>query len=58
MATIKTVSKLINEYEAKGAKVRLRAAGKKGVEFFSFQGATLEQKAVELSSAPTYEKSI
>src|SRR5574344_586587 len=54
VATIKTVSKLINEYEAKGAKVR--AAGKKGVEFFSFQGATLEQKAVELSSAPTYEK--
>ena len=56
VATIKTVSKLINEYEAKGAKVRLRAAGKKGVEFFSFQGKTLEQKAVELSSAPTYEK--
>ena len=56
VATIKTVSKLINEYEAKGAKVRLRAAGKKGVEFFSFQGATHEQKAVELSSAPTYEK--
>ena len=56
VATIKTVSKLINEYEAKGAKVRLRAAGKKGVEFFSFQGATLEQKAVDLSSAPTYEK--
>ena len=56
VATIKTVSKLISEYEAKGAKVRLRAAGKKGVEFFSFQGATLEQKAVELSSAPTYEK--
>ena len=56
VATIKTVSKLINEYEAKGVKVRLRAAGKKGVEFFSFQGTTLEQKAVELSSAPTYEK--
>lgn len=56
VATIKTVSKLINEYEAKGAKVRLRAAGKKGVEFFSFQGATLEQKAIDLSSAPTYEK--
>ncbi|MGJ0358408.1 ATP synthase F1 subunit gamma [Aliarcobacter cryaerophilus] len=56
VATIKTVSKLINEYEAKGVKVRLRAAGKKGVEFFSFQGKTLEQKAIDLSSAPTYEK--
>ena len=56
VATIKTVSKLINDYEAKGVKVRLRAAGKKGVEFFSFQGKTLEQKAIDLSSAPTYEK--
>lgn len=56
VATIKTVSKLINEYEAKGVKVRLRAAGKKGVEFFSFQGKTLEQKAIDLSSAPTYKK--
>lgn len=56
VATIKTVGKLINEYEAKGAKVRLRAAGKKGVEFFSFQGKTLEQKTTDLSSAPTYEK--
>ena len=56
VATIKTVSKLINEYEAKGVKVRLRAAGKKGVEFFSFQGKTLEQKAIDSSSAPTYEK--
>ena len=56
VATIKTVSKLINEYEAKGVKVWLRAAGKKGVEFFSFQGKTLEQKAIDLSSAPTYEK--
>lgn len=56
VATIKTVSKLINEYEAKGVKVRLRAAGRKGVDFFSFQGKTLEQKAIELSSAPTYEK--
>ena len=56
VATIKTVSKLINEYEAKGVKVRLRAAGKKGVEFFSFQGKNLEQKAIDLSSAPTHEK--
>ena len=56
VATIKTVSKLINEYEAKGVKVRLRETKKKGVEFFSFQGKTLEQKAIDLSSAPTYEK--
>jgi len=56
MATIKTVSKLIAEYEAKGTKVRLRAAGRKGVDFFSFQGMTLEQKVSDLSSAPDYDR--
>ncbi|HJE03731.1 ATP synthase gamma chain [Aliarcobacter thereius] len=56
MNTIKTVNKLISEYEAKGSKVRLRAAGRKGIDFFTFQGQTLEQKAIELSSAPSYEK--
>ncbi|BAK73948.1 MAG: ATP synthase F1 subunit gamma [Arcobacter sp.] len=56
MATIKTVSKLISEYEAKGSKVRLRAAGRKGVDFFSFQGVALEQKASDLSSAPEYDR--
>jgi F-type H+-transporting ATPase subunit gamma len=56
MSTIKTVSKLIAEYESKGTKVRLRAAGRKGVDFFSFQGKTLEQKVSDLSSAPDYER--
>lgn len=56
MATIKTVSKLIAEYEAKGTKVRLRAAGRKGVDYFSFQGLTLEQKVSDLSSAPEYDR--
>ena len=56
MATIKTVSKLIAEYEAKGTKVRLRAAGRKGVDFFSFQGVALEQKVSDLSSAPEYDR--
>lgn len=56
MATIKTVSKLIAEYEAKGTKVRLRAAGRKGVDFFSFQGIALEQRVSDLSSAPEYDR--
>uniref|UniRef100_UPI004047DF71 ATP synthase F1 subunit gamma n=1 Tax=Aliarcobacter sp. TaxID=2321116 RepID=UPI004047DF71 len=56
MATIKTVSKLISEYEAKGTKVRLRAAGRKGVDFFTFQGVALEQKVSDLSSAPEYDR--
>ncbi|MBP9490517.1 MAG: F0F1 ATP synthase subunit gamma [Aliarcobacter sp.] len=56
MATIKTVSKLIAEYEAKGTKIRLRAAGRKGVDFFSFQGIALEQRVSDLSSAPEYDR--
>jgi len=56
MITIKTISKLILEYESKGVKVRLRAAGRKGIDFFSFQGQAIEQKATDLSSAPNYDK--
>jgi F-type H+-transporting ATPase subunit gamma len=56
MATIKTVSKLIEEYEAKGAQVRLRAAGRKGVDYFNFQGKELLQAVTDLSSAPSYDK--
>ena len=56
MATIKAVSKLIAELEAKGSKVRLRAAGRKGVDYFSFQGISLEQKISDLSSAPDYDR--
>lgn len=56
MATIKTVSKLAAEYEAKGAKVRYRVAGRKGVDYFSFQGVDIAQKATDLSSAPDYDR--
>ncbi len=53
--TIKTVKALIAEYEAKGAKVRLRAIGKKGIEYFNFQGRKLEDAVVGLSSSPNYK---
>ncbi|AXX92971.1 F0F1 ATP synthase subunit gamma [Malaciobacter molluscorum LMG 25693] len=56
MATIKTVNKLKAEYEAKGANVRLRAAGRKGIDFFSFQGVELAQRVGDLSSAPDYDR--
>lgn len=56
MATIKTVSKLAAEYEAKGATVRYRVAGRKGVDYFSFQGIDLLQKVTDLSSAPDYDR--
>ena len=56
MATIKTVSKIMSDYEAKGTKVRLRAAGRKGVDYFNFQGISLEQAVSDLSSAPEYDR--
>ncbi len=56
MATIKTVSRLAAEYEAQGAKVRYRVAGRKGVDYFSFQGVELAQKVSDLSSAPDYDR--
>ena len=54
--TIKTVKALIAEYEAKGAKVRLRAIGKKGIEYFNFQGRELEDAVIGLSASPNYEE--
>ncbi len=56
MSTIKTVSKLKADYEAKGINVRLRIAGRKGVDFFTFQRVELTQKVSDLSSAPDYDR--
>ncbi|WP_072682763.1 ATP synthase F1 subunit gamma [Arcobacter sp. LA11] len=56
MATIKTVSKLVEDYEAKGVNVRYRAAGRKGVDYFNFQNVDLEQSVSDLSSAPEYDR--
>ncbi len=56
MATIKTVSKIKAEQEAKGATVRLRAVGRKGIDFFNFQGTQLDQTVNDLSSAPDYDR--
>ena len=54
--TIKRIRSLIEEYEKKGAKVRLKAIGKKGIEFFKFQGYELAESVVGLSSSPDYKK--
>jgi len=56
MATIKTVIKIMNDYNSKGTTVRLRAAGRKGVDYFSFQGVDLHQSVSDLSSAPEYDR--
>ena len=54
--TIKRVNALIAEYQEKGAKVRLRGVGRKGVDFFTFQGIDMLEKDIGISAAPTYEK--
>ena len=56
MQTIKEVRNLIKEYSDKGTTVRLRAAGRKGIDYFNFQGVDLHDSIVGLTSAPTYEK--
>jgi F-type H+-transporting ATPase subunit gamma len=56
MTTIKAVRNMIEEYTSKGAKVRLRAAGRKAIDYFNFQGIELLDSEVGLSSAPTYEE--
>ncbi len=54
--TIKRVRNLIQEFDKKGTKVRLKAIGKKGIEFFTFQGYELSDKVVGLSSSPNYKQ--
>ncbi|MGB5868452.1 MAG: ATP synthase F1 subunit gamma [Arcobacteraceae bacterium] len=56
VTTIKAVKRLIEEYTSKGATVRLRAAGRKGIDYFNFQNIDLFDSIVGLTSAPTYEK--
>ncbi len=54
--TIKQVQTLMKKYKDKKVKVRLRAIGRKGIDFFKFQGIELLTNNVGVSSSPTYEK--
>jgi F-type H+-transporting ATPase subunit gamma len=53
--TIKRVNKLIAEYQAQNVKVRLRAVGRKGIDYFKFNNVDLNNEIVGLSSAPDYK---
>ena len=57
MRTIKAVNEMIDNYKSKGVKVRLRAAGRKGIDYFLFQRIKLESSELGLTSAPDYDKS-
>jgi len=54
--TIKRISQLITEYKDLGAKVRLRAVGRKGIDFFKFNNIELNDEVIGLSAAPDFEK--
>jgi F-type H+-transporting ATPase subunit gamma len=53
--TIKNVSKLLEEYKAKDVKVRLRAVGRKGIDYFKFNNVELSDEIIGLSAAPDFK---
>ena len=55
--TIKRTNQLIAEYQGKNVKVRLRAIGRKGIDYFKFNGIELNDEVIGLSAAPDYKQS-
>ncbi len=55
--TIKRINALRKEYQAKGVELRLRAIGRKGIDYFRFNRVDMLDQVVGLSSAPDFEKS-
>lgn len=53
--TIKRTKKLIEEFKENNVKVRLRAVGRKGVDFFKFNGVELNDEVIGLSAAPDFK---
>jgi len=54
--TIKRVNHLLAEYKAKDVKVRLRAVGRKGIDYFKFNNVELSDEIVGLSAAPDFKQ--
>jgi len=54
--TIKRVNKLIAELKSDKVKLRLHAVGRKGIDYFKFNGVELASEIIGLSSSPLYEK--
>jgi len=53
--TIKSVNNLIEEYKVKDVKIRLRAVGRKGVDYFKFNNIELNDEVIGLSAAPDFK---
>jgi F-type H+-transporting ATPase subunit gamma len=54
--TIKRVNQMIAEYQAQNVKVRLRAVGRKGIDYFKFNNVELNNEIVGLSAAPDFKQ--
>jgi F-type H+-transporting ATPase subunit gamma len=54
--TIKRASQLIAEYQAQNVKVRLRAVGRKGIDYFKFNNVELNNEIIGLSAAPDFKQ--
>lgn len=54
--TLKEVKKLLKQFKDEKVKVRLKGVGKKGVEFFKYNGVELVTEEIGLSSQPDYRK--
>jgi F-type H+-transporting ATPase subunit gamma len=53
--TIKSVNNLIEEYKTKDVKIRLRAVGRKGIDYFKFNNIELNDEVIGLSAAPDFK---
>jgi len=54
--TIKRTNQLIAEYQEQDVKVRLRAVGRKGIDYFKFNNVELNDEIVGLSAAPDFKQ--
>jgi F-type H+-transporting ATPase subunit gamma len=54
--TIKRVNQLITTYKAQDVKVRLRAVGRKGIDYFKFNNIDLNDQVIGLSASPDFEQ--
>ena len=53
--TLKAVSQLLKKLKEDKVKVRLKGVGKKGIEYFKYNGVELLSEEVGLSSKPDYK---
>jgi F-type H+-transporting ATPase subunit gamma len=54
--TIKRVNSILKEHKEAGIESRLVAVGRKGIDYFRFNGIALDKSVIGLSAAPDFEK--